>query len=413
MANSSANGDVIIRIMAEVEKAKASLKAVRKEVSNMAKPNVRSYERIARAQKIVQDETVRLNRVTTGLAGQFKKNEGRFQGWALSVMFFGMAMQQVFSGIWKSASTTFNDVMHSVSGTITSFDLLNGSVTYLQYSIGAALEPVAALLIPIIDSITEWVQKNEELVAGIVKWGFIIGSVLFMVGFLTLAFNGVWTMVKNVTTALKFLQANPLVAMAVAAILVVTWLIKIKNEVGGWGNFFTAVLRAIVRLFMLTVAAIAGLFAEAWAVVKMGWNSVVTFIGDGINTAIGWVNMLIRAINRITGSKIGLLPEVDVSGALLDVGQFGDAFMDTYGSIMEWYFAKEAQWMPINSTDLSGTAASLAGTTTTPGATGSGGATQITNFNTITIEGSGMTVDEIIAGYEQRVNSTAPAATGG
>ncbi len=411
MSSSAANADVLIRIMAEVEKAKANVRSIRKEVENMAKPNVRSYERIARAQKVVQDQTQKLQRTTAGLGGQFKRNEGRFQGWALSVMFFGMAMQRVFSDIWKQSAATFNDVSHSVAGTVTGFDLLEGSITYLQYSIGAALEPVVMQLVPIIDKITEWVQENEALTAGIVKWGFIIGSVLFMVGFLTLAFNGVWTMIKNVTTAIKFLSANPLILMAVAAILVFTWLYKIKTEMGTWSNFFMAILRGIIRAFVITGAAIAGAFGAAWNFVQQGWNNVVEWIGKGINKIIDWLNFVIRMINSLTGSSINPLDNIDVSGFMAEVTSAGNAFWNAFDAVMNPYLAWEAAHLAIDSSQLSGTAATLA---SSPSANSGGSTanTQVTNFNNITIEAGGLTFDEIIAGYEQRVNSVQSPTAG-
>jgi hypothetical protein len=38
----------------------------------------------------------------------------QFQGWALSIMFLGMALSRVFNQIWKSATKTFQDVTHSM-----------------------------------------------------------------------------------------------------------------------------------------------------------------------------------------------------------------------------------------------------------------------------------------------------------
>ena len=53
-----------------------------------------------------------------------KKGQKAFAGWAMSIMFFGMALKRTFDAIWKSSTKTFQDVMHSVEGNITSFDIL-------------------------------------------------------------------------------------------------------------------------------------------------------------------------------------------------------------------------------------------------------------------------------------------------
>lgn len=134
------------------------------------------------------------------LSEQLKANEGRFQGWAMSIMFAGMAMMRYTQQLWQFGNKAFQEVMHSVEGTTTGFDNLNGSMKYLGFTIGQALEPLAAYLTPIIIKVAEWVQDNEKLVEGIVKWGFVLGTVFFAVGQLVLGFNGLFTAVKNIVS---------------------------------------------------------------------------------------------------------------------------------------------------------------------------------------------------------------------
>lgn len=113
-----------------------------------------------------------------------------FQGWALSIMFFGMAIKRAFSIIWKSSTKTFNEVMSSVEGSVTSFDRLNGSIKYLQFRAGQALEPLARFMIPIVDKVSEWIQKNQTLFSGIVAALGVGGPVLMALGMGTLSLNG-------------------------------------------------------------------------------------------------------------------------------------------------------------------------------------------------------------------------------
>lgn len=143
-----------------------------------------------RGVKGVNDQFATMDKQTKLLDRSLGKFSMQFQGWALSVMFFGMALQRIFFGIAKSSAKTFNDVMHSVEGTVTGFDRLGGSLTFLKFTVGEALEPIAASLIPVLDRITEWVSKNKELTAGIVKWGAILGTVFAVGGAGALAIAG-------------------------------------------------------------------------------------------------------------------------------------------------------------------------------------------------------------------------------
>jgi hypothetical protein len=121
---------------------------------------------------------------------ELTKPEG-FKGWAMSIMFAGMAMKNAMIQLWSSSVKTFNEVRHSVEGAVTGFDMLEGSMAYLWFSLGQALEPIAFMLVPIIDKVSEWVSENEKLVAGITKWGVILGGLMAAGGGLTLALAGV------------------------------------------------------------------------------------------------------------------------------------------------------------------------------------------------------------------------------
>lgn len=184
---------------------------------------------------------------------EIKKNKRVFQGWALSIMFFGQAIQRVFTSIWKSASKTFTEVMQSVEGTTTDFDMLNGSLTYMKFVAGQALEPIAMALIPIIDSISTWVEDNQELFSTIVVIGSILGFVLATVGMLVLAAFGLieaFAKIKGVIMlvggALTTFGIGPILAIvALAAVLYTAWktnFLGIQDFIGAvFGNIWETV----------------------------------------------------------------------------------------------------------------------------------------------------------------------------
>lgn len=114
----------------------------------------------------------------------------KFAGYAMSIMFFGQQLQRTFSSIARFGTKTFQDVMHSVAGTVTQADLLDSSFKYLGFTIGQALEPLIATLVPIIDRVSEWVTEHEELTKKIVATGVALGAIFAVGGAGVLAING-------------------------------------------------------------------------------------------------------------------------------------------------------------------------------------------------------------------------------
>lgn len=219
--------------------------------------------------------------VTQSFSDQIKKNEGHFNAWALSIMFAGMQMMAIFKQIWSMGQKSFQDVMHSVEGTTTGFDNLQGSMKYLGFIIGEALEPVAEWLTPIVIKIADWVENNKGLFKTFVIVLGVVGTLFFTVGQLVLAFGGIITAAKNIGTIFKFIFGKSFwgkaltymkgvfvkiggfltklgitgkVAMAggivAGIILAIVWIFKLKEAIGSWGDFFKGVLSGLVRLLL-------------------------------------------------------------------------------------------------------------------------------------------------------------------
>ena len=166
--------------MADMKKTKARINAVMKSASTT----------VGKANMLINSSIKKTGESVNTMGMSMKQGTRAFQGWAMSIMFFGMALQRAFSSIWRNSQKTFNDVMHSVEGTVTQFDMLGGSIKYLQFVAGAALEPLLFYIIPIIDMITDWIMRNEKLFAGIVAVGTVIGTVFAIGGAAALAVNG-------------------------------------------------------------------------------------------------------------------------------------------------------------------------------------------------------------------------------
>lgn len=270
-----------------------------------------------------------------------KNFQGQILGAGLGIMFFGMVIQRVFTSIWNSASRTFTEVMASTEQSANGFTMLQGSLKYLWFVAGQALEPLAMALIPIIDKIAAWIEENPKLFAQIVKWGIIIGAALMILGQLGLGINGIVQalgLLKAAFLAIKgikfaaigkglvsaFMSPITWIILLVAAIaLVVVWIFKMKKEMGGWGEFFKSVLRGVLRFFVM--------FGEGIAWIGVQIVKGLLWI---INKVIDGVNWLIQQSNKYLGTDIGELGNIKQTEY-----QFGDAFLRNY---LDWEAEKLA-----------------------------------------------------------------------
>jgi hypothetical protein len=242
------------------------------------------------------------------LSKDIKKQMPEFAGYAMSVMFFGMAMQRVFTNIARTSTKAFQDVMHSVEGTITQFDMLEGSMQYLGFSIGAALEPVIAYLIPIIDAVAEWVNENPKLTAGIISIGIALGAILMTAGMLKLAFDGfagtlVALKAASVAWGVSLGAVVGWAAVAIAAIvlLVAAWKTNFLGFRDFMKGFFGGMWTFIKGFF-------SGDLGMMWEGLKQSMVSLLKFIG---NIAAGLAALIYNAFafifNSINGLMIGLV----------------------------------------------------------------------------------------------------------
>jgi hypothetical protein len=234
-----------------------------------------------------------------GLTKELSFMEPRFKGWALSVLFLGQNMQKTFSSIWRASQKTFQDVMHSTEGTVTGFDILNGTLDYLKFSAGQALEPLAMAFVPIIDGMTEWISNNEEafrttvaLTGGL---GVLLGtaaSIILLEGaFLRLGkallfMEGVLKLILGSKVIGLIFNNVPVITMIVAIGLMIGALIKLGDQMGGVGEFFKSVIRGILRAFVFLGDGIVTIMSSAFGIVMSG------------------VNLLIKAINALTQNSI-------------------------------------------------------------------------------------------------------------
>ena len=320
MAIGNTTPDILILIETQFKKAVKDLDTYTRKVSGMSRITSKQFQTIDKHIQSVSTAQNRLKKLT-------EVQQRQFQGWALSIMFFGMALQRIFNTIWKSSTKTFQDVMHSVQGATTDFDLMQGALKYLQFTAGAALEPIAKWLVPIIDATSQWISENEEafriftVVVGVLGTLFAAGGagVLAVNGFLDLAkhigkfasilgridfaeffyqaqigFNKITDSLTNMSRllgdeiigSLKWIKKNPLkgalvLGMVAGIVSVLIWIWKMQDAMGGFDEFLKSFVRGGIRLFSMLGAGIA-------------WG-----VSYGVDWAVKSINFLIDLINKL------------------------------------------------------------------------------------------------------------------
>ena len=267
-----------------------------------------------------------LRKTTHGMRG--------FRMEMLGIMFFGMAMKKMFGGLLKT----------SLGWT--------GIMELLSMTLGVLFLPVALQLLDIFLPLFEWLMNlsdNTKLWIGwLVVLGFIIGTIIMVVGMLALGIGSIILVIGPVIGAIAAF------ALIFVGMGIIVWgIIAIFKN---WGKSTSGVIKGVglvliglgIILFLfigwwalipiaigLAIAIIAGNWAwfrdffiilwdtlknaikVAWVIImniiKFAWNTIVQLIQDNINSIIKLINLMIKAMNFIPGVNVPLIPEIDLS----------------------------------------------------------------------------------------------------
>lgn len=299
--------EVIIGIRVEMLAAQKQLKRVQQHLNNLARGSTKAFRKVAEAQEIVRHHSERLTKALSN-------GRVQFAGWAMSIMFFGMALTRTFNQITRFGTKTFQDVMHSVEGTVTNFDLLDGSLKFLGFTIGQAFEPFIGYLIPIVDKVTDWISQNQKLFTGIVAALGVGGFVLTAFGGGVLALNGFIEAFGLLKVAVAPLAAagGPLLVIAgvLAGLAAISWKsfsetpaaweaiknafkgIKESGVLGDLKESLENLIQSIFPIFILNWEEIAWLLAWVGSVAAESFKIVISAISAVINSLSVLIDIL-------------------------------------------------------------------------------------------------------------------------
>jgi len=355
------NADVLIVVKAVMQDAKKQINAIKKNIDKMGRTsNV--------ALKGMEKQFKRIDKATELGRRSIEGSRKQFQAWALGIMFAGMIIVNTMKQIWRASSKTFNDVQHSVEGSVTGFDILTGSMQYLGFTIGAALEPIAMFLAPIIDKIADWVTNNEELVRTLFIFILAFGAILLTVGQFSLAINSLLDMFGKLKVAMNvgwlsdffgFLSGiglgGILGIIAAIAALYVAW----KTNFGGIRDFvkntfniiwstiksvFGNITEIFSGFFMLLKGIFTGDFKLLWnGAVKIVLNAIAAIIKIvwGIGTVM--VNVGIFIINTIKDIMFSAIKLI-IGGIQVIAGWVDNVFGTNFAAAIQTAKDKVTSW---------------------------------------------------------------------
>lgn len=256
--------------------------------------------------------------------------------------------QALYNGLIKEMSVFSGDAERA-AGTLAGKQAeLKTSIFNATAAIGQALAPaVTALvekLIPIINVIGDWVSKNPKLVATIVGVVTATGTLMTTLGMLGFAINGI-------TTALLFLEANPIVLVISAVVALIAGLVllyfnidKVINGIMNWVKEHKALAIALgmtMAPIIVTMALIIALVkvvdllvnhwdevksktTEVWSAIEYviinklssikmiffnTWSSIASFftvsIPNFVKSVIVWISHLPNNIGWLLGIILG------------------------------------------------------------------------------------------------------------
>lgn len=308
-------GATITGLNKKLKQARVQIKAALSSGKNV-NTSLKSFEKVEK----------QLNRVKSAV----RPAQVAFQGWALSLMFFGQALKGLFDTIWRESTKVFNDIMHSVEGTVTGFDMLGGSLTFLKFLAGEALEPIAMFLIPVVDAISDWIEKNPELfrtltiIIGVLGTFFTIlgaGALAIVNGFIPLW--GILSTAFQGAAAAMGVSGGAIILIIGAIIAVVVWLKAVWDT--NLGNIqsmvkenFAIIWNTIKGVVMNIMGIFSGLFKVLKGVMtgdfELVWEGLVqifkNFISLIVKLALGMgaaiINVFIFVFNFIKDTMFNI-----------------------------------------------------------------------------------------------------------
>lgn len=279
------NEQLIITIKA-IDKATGTLKTVKKTIDTIVpggKRMVETWDRVGRTWKKTNQTMI------DGTRG--------FKMYYLSMMFGGMMIQRIMTGILKSTMNTFMSITQGQTEAGQAVTGLSAAWQYLQFSvgnaIGSALIPLLDVLIPIIEAFANFAQQHPELVFIGIVGALTAGTAIMAIGQWALFLGGL----KMFTVSADFLNLTTYLQGIWDKIVLFSgkvFDVLVDIATHGYDFLVNTVVPFLRGLSLTKILITVGL---VWA----GWQ-IGTAIGSYIHPAVG------AAVSKLTGGAVILTP---------------------------------------------------------------------------------------------------------
>lgn len=217
----------------------------------------------------------------SGLVNWLNRVGAGFEGWAMSLTFLGMMIQRAFLGIMQSGVQTFTKIMQESQIAGTNIQLFSAYMDILKFTIGSVIEAFLAAhpaIFTWIEQLINWIDKNQELVGGLIMFGIIIGTVAMMIGQLTLGAFGIIGALGKVGSIFQWFFA----------------LFAPAGPLTGWASF-TLGLQNLGGLIFGLIPAILILGAILWS----NFGNIWVTIADTFKIVWDWIVMVFSTVMSI------------------------------------------------------------------------------------------------------------------
>jgi hypothetical protein len=216
-----------------------------------------------------------------------------FQASSLSILFFGMAIQRVFTRIARSSTTAYREISESAGGAAVGIDALEAGVKFLSFTMGDAINtfirPFIPMIFNVVNAIAQWVNNNQKLVSIITLVGIAVGGLLLVIGTLSLGItNGllpIFTSLLGFLGGEGILAAFGLIGVALG-ILVAAWI----TNFGNIRDFVGTMVKSIINIFGGAIDILIGIVNADGSLIINGFRRVfkgITDIVDAFGLFIG------------------------------------------------------------------------------------------------------------------------------
>lgn len=219
-------------------------------------------------------------------------------------------------------------------------EILSGQMTNMKEAIGSAFIPVlsnlAAKLIPIVNSVTVWIEKNPELTEKILLLSAALTGLVAVVGVLGVSLPIIVKAVQGLAAAFSFVLANPIILFIAAVIAAIAILIVRFEDL-------KAIIEIFGKGFGIIFGVIIGLAKDLGSVLRAPYDMTMAIVNgiDKIIGAKGFLGGFFKSMGETIGiSSPTIAPSTpsasrsvsnfnfDFSGAnILDQNKFVDAVM--------------------------------------------------------------------------------------